>query len=172
MGSLVAWPPRDGVPSSCPVIAPPSPSYRLHNFSTRALFLPPERTPPPRSSDFDLEWKRLELRLDDRVTFRSPFDRLMRVRTWAAERLQTVYRTVVGMMKHRKALDLLLEAELPTLNPAERQALLNLKFRLVLAVQTCELRSGAACILHRGGGCGGRGCWKMHGHPNLHVQFG
>jgi hypothetical protein len=74
--------------------------------------------------------------LDDRATFRSPFDRLMRVRTWAAERLQTVYRTVVGMMKHRKALDLLLEAELPSLSPADRQALLNAKFRLVLAVQT------------------------------------
>jgi exopolyphosphatase/pppGpp-phosphohydrolase len=74
--------------------------------------------------------------LEDRATFHSPFDRLMRVRTWAAERLQTVYRTVSGMMKHRKALDLLLEAELPTLSHAERQALLNSKFRLVLAVQT------------------------------------
>ena len=58
------------------------------------------------------------------------------MRTWAAERLQTVYRTVQGMMKHRAALEMLLAAELPSLSEDERQRLLDLKFRLVLAVQT------------------------------------
>jgi hypothetical protein len=70
----------------------------------------------------------------------------MQLRTWSAERLQTVYRTISGMMKHREALEVLLHEELPQLSPEEHQALLSLKFRLVVAVQTCAGRTIAPLL--------------------------
>jgi hypothetical protein len=88
-------------------------------------------------------------RLSDIRTFPTALHRLMRLRTWAAERLQTVFRTISGMMKHREALKMLLHQELPELSPDEHQALVTLKFRLVVAVQTCaeeEERRGRTCL--------------------------
>lgn len=76
-------------------------------------------------------------RLGDTRTFPTAHHRLMRLRTWAAMRLQTVFRTISGMMKHREALEMLLHEELPELSREEHQTLVTLKFRLVVAVQTC-----------------------------------
>ena len=57
------------------------------------------------------------------------------VRVWASLRLQTLYRTLAGMMKNRTAFSLLLRAALPALPEHEHQKLLDLKFRCVAALQ-------------------------------------
>ena len=60
---------------------------------------------------------------------------LLLLRQWASARLQTLYRTVSGMMKARRALELLLRLELPELPEPRLQQLLDAKFRCVVAVQ-------------------------------------
>eukprot|EP00966_Prymnesium_polylepis_P000654 14821-Prymnesium_polylepis.1 len=61
--------------------------------------------------------------------------RVLMLRKWASMRLQTLYRTLVGMMKHRHGLILLLQSQLPTLGRAEVERLADAKFRLVAALQ-------------------------------------
>ena len=58
-------------------------------------------------------------------------------RRWASERWQSVYRTIRGVMtKPRRALQLMLKAELPGCSPEELKCLLDVKFRCVWAYQT------------------------------------
>ena len=57
------------------------------------------------------------------------------VRKWASLRMQTLYRTVSGMMKHRRALELLTATEHPELDAAERAEVVDGKFRCLVALQ-------------------------------------
>lgn len=51
-------------------------------------------------------------------------------------RLQTLYRTLVGMMRHRTAMRLLLRSELPMLSSTELDAIVDAKCALALAEPT------------------------------------
>ena len=57
------------------------------------------------------------------------------VRVWASLRLQTLYRTLTGMMKNRTATTLLLRAALPALPEEDLVRLVDLKFKCVAALQ-------------------------------------
>lgn len=57
------------------------------------------------------------------------------LRQWASLRLQTLYRTLVGMMKNRRAIAMLLRASLPNLDEAELETLVDSKYQLLAAVQ-------------------------------------
>ena len=57
------------------------------------------------------------------------------LRKWASMRLQTLYRTLVGMMKHRTALRLLLRTQLPMLKGTELDAIVDAKYRLLATLQ-------------------------------------
>ena len=61
--------------------------------------------------------------------------RILLLRKWASMRLQTLYRTMVGMMKHRQGLLLLLHAQLPELSQEELEAIVDAKFTCVAALQ-------------------------------------
>ena len=69
--------------------------------------------------------------------------RQLMVRKWASLRLQTLYRTVAGMMKHRTALDLLLRCQHPEMadDAAELNETLDAKFRCVAALQRYAVMS-------------------------------
>ena len=62
-------------------------------------------------------------------------DRVASMRRWASLRLQTLYRTLSGMMKNRRAFELLLRAQLPSLVEADLDRILDSKFTLVAALQ-------------------------------------
>eukprot|EP00966_Prymnesium_polylepis_P188576 4369822-Prymnesium_polylepis.1 len=53
---------------------------------------------------------------------------LLGARKWASLRLQTLYRTLEGMMKNREALQMLLSAELPDASDEELLQILDSKF--------------------------------------------
>lgn len=63
--------------------------------------------------------------------------RTRELRKWASMRLQTLYRTVEGMMKHRQALSLLLASQLPSLSEEERTRIVDSKFTMLAALQRC-----------------------------------
>ncbi len=65
-----------------------------------------------------------------------PVPELDPVRTWASNRLQTVFRTLTGMKKGYHALQLQLEHELPELSAAELKQLARYKHRTLWALQT------------------------------------
>jgi hypothetical protein len=56
-------------------------------------------------------------------------------RKWASVRLQTLYRTIEGMMKNRTALKLLLRAEIPDMSDAELDQIVDAKFCMLCAMQ-------------------------------------
>ena len=57
------------------------------------------------------------------------------LRRWASLRTQTLYRTVAGMMSKRRALKLLLHAQLPELGAAQCDELADAKFTCMVAMQ-------------------------------------
>ena len=57
------------------------------------------------------------------------------LRKWASLRLQTLYRTIAGMMKNREAFELLLRCQLPVLPAEQFSALLSSKFTMLAALQ-------------------------------------
>ncbi|KAL1529896.1 hypothetical protein AB1Y20_000824 [Prymnesium parvum] len=60
---------------------------------------------------------------------------LLAARQWASLRLQTMHRTVAGMMKNRLALKLLLRAELPDISKETLDQLVDAKYSCVAAMQ-------------------------------------
>ena len=65
------------------------------------------------------------------------------VRLWASLRLQTMYRTIAGMMKNREAFGLLLRASLPDLPESDLSKLLDTKFRCLAALQRYDVMTPA-----------------------------
>ena len=70
-----------------------------------------------------------------------PQSTLLGARKWASLRLQTLYRTLEGMMKNRSALELLLRAELPALSDDELNELVDSKFCCLAAMQQYQVFS-------------------------------
>ena len=75
------------------------------------------------------EWHRFATRCTGRSLGAGGNSRELMVRKWASLRMQTLYRTVSGMMKHRRALELLTATEHPELGAAERAEVVDGKFR-------------------------------------------
>ena len=61
----------------------------------------------------------------------------LQLRIWASLRLQTLYRTMAGMMRCRAALRLLLQQEQPELSEEQLAQLLDSKFTCIAALQRC-----------------------------------
>ena len=77
------------------------------------------------------------------ATTRRQAQKAAAVRVWASLRLQTLYRTIKGMMKNRSAYSLLLHATLPDLSDEAHERLLNAKYRCVAACQRYGVMSAA-----------------------------
>lgn len=61
--------------------------------------------------------------------------RNLMLRKWASLRMQTLYRTISGMMRNQQALEVLLRIQLPHLREKELLALLKTKFTCLAALQ-------------------------------------
>mmetsp|Transcript_26339 Transcript_26339/g.77317 ORF Transcript_26339/g.77317 Transcript_26339/m.77317 type:complete len:2722 (+) Transcript_26339:41-8206(+) len=60
---------------------------------------------------------------------------LVPLRKWASLHLQTLYRTVKGMMYYEQAMDVLLSIQRPDLSPEERRNIVVTKFQCVVSMQ-------------------------------------
>ena len=70
----------------------------------------------------------------------------LELRKWASMRMQTLYRTLAGMMRNQHALELLLRTQLPHISEDQLLALLATKFTCLAALQRYHVRRPRAAL--------------------------